>query len=147
MANAEKQTETKVIVTGVNLSLSIREAMVLASVLSRVSGEPYGNSYRVNTDAIHDAIIDTGIRTLSPLAFSGSLVANTPTDDDLKQISIASNGLSLEDIHDATIDINVRVGNRIAAIKRLRELAPGTGLKEAKDEIDRRTAEYKRASW
>jgi hypothetical protein len=139
MANAQKNTETKLIVTGITLNLSIREAMVLANLCGSVIGS-HEDSYRKEANEIGEALHAQGITCNDIGAFEGRVEAAYPSERDLMIIEAFSGAVPLEKVDTPTIRYNIQNRNRIAAIKELRELVPGTGLKDAKEEIDRRAA-------
>lgn len=71
MASVQKITETRVVTTGYNLSLSEQEASVLRSILHRVGGQPSGP--RGVADSMIAALDRVGVTTVD-VAANGSII-------------------------------------------------------------------------
>jgi hypothetical protein len=150
--------ETKVIheVKGIDLTLTPKQAMALAIVCSYVSGDE-SNSLRKETDAIYQGLKKLGVNDgVFDYLFDQVRMRFAPNPTDIEErtnrmlVEVAST--TVESCDSYTMQENIRLGNRIAWIKEFRErmfnAGKPQGLKESKDECDRRCAEYKaRSSW
>jgi hypothetical protein len=162
MANAKVETKT-VVTTVINLELSYTQAVALLMLTNMaVIGE---GQLRNATSEVADALISAGVQTEGLSNFISGY-STFHTNDLLGGILETAEGQflarvtgNLRNIRDSRIDAELSKGRsaKIPAIKLLREL--GTrfengnkvtpGLKESKDEIDRRFDEgdYLQTPW
>jgi hypothetical protein len=145
MANAQTKTATKTVISGITLELSVKEAFALQAILANVGGDP-DKSLRAEIDNIYNSLLESGIRVpSSALLTYGDIIFSDNKSATIKELlETIETKVALKDIQDYRIDNFLRQGEKIQAIKLIRELGYHAGvfpgLKESKEEIDRRAA-------
>lgn len=140
MATTKVETETKVIVTGITLTLTLREAIAIMAVTQNIAGSP-DNSMRKYTDSVGNALRAVGVRAYSrDLNMEDSILCETISEAEIEAIEATIK--PVQTLQDIVLTTPLYRENRISAIKELREKAMNAGLpyglKESKEEIDRR---------
>ncbi len=152
MGNASINVKTVTIIEGITLNLTLEQATAMLALGRCVQGDN-DDSFRKEINEINEQLENIGLVAdkfdhLTSGFVTMADVTSYDRDrlDEVRHQLIARNTGDLTKISDWQIDDGIRNGNKIAAIKRLRELSARmvdgnnvfAGLKEAKDEIDRR---------
>lgn len=148
MANGTKNVETKVVVKSILLDLSAKEAVALQSLLGKVCGITSGSGLRGTLEDISRALEDAGVKYpyYKNLGFNevGNIYIERFDEKDLQAaIDEVAEVPTAQTINSPELENLIRLpGHKIAAIKLYREMAQKVGvpygLKEAKEEIERR---------